>query len=451
MPAVLTVQQYVAASAQVGYRHPDLTLHAGQLQDWYRSEDGIDLDALLHDCGALEAAASAADEAIHAQDRQRAALPEAWQGAGAAASAEFLRRHSDASATVAAALHTAREAMEMLREQLWEAVDNKVGAVIEIEGRAATTRTEWSAAAATVTSGVGDRAAASELVDQAVKPFVDSTIRIDWLAAMRSAVSSVTNAYRRATEDIAGLRLPDFAIPGDLGPAWTAPAAPPGEVASMPAPAPVVGSAGGVMPAPAPATVPAAWSAPTPTTPSAPAEMPSAPAAAAPPVTPSMGSAGPALPGLGGGGGLSGLGQPFADALSGLLGGGGGLPDPPPLDVPELDDPADTVELEDEEADEDEAADEDLADDAGDADEDEEADTEGDPAVADEDPAEAPDEKPAGEPMPAPTPPPPPPPAEPLPPVAEAEAEVDERTPCQIAADELPQVGESLPSEPGGG
>ena len=141
MPAVLTVQQYVAASAQVGYRHPDLTLHAGQLQDWYRSEDGMDLDALLHDCGALEAAASAADEAIHAQDRQRAALPEAWQGAGAAASAEFLRRHSDASATVAAALHTAREAMEVLREQLWEAVDNKVGAVIEIEGRAATTRT----------------------------------------------------------------------------------------------------------------------------------------------------------------------------------------------------------------------------------------------------------------------------------------------------------------------
>lgn len=153
---------------------------------------------------------------------------------------------------------------------------------------------------------------------------------------------------------------------------------------------------------------------------------------------PSLGSAGPALPGLGGGGGLSGLGQPFADALSGLLGGGGGLPDSPPLDVPELDDPADTVDLEDEAADEDEEADEDEA-----------ADTEGDPAVADEDPAEDPDENPEGEPMPAPTPPPPPPPAEPLPPVAEAV--VDERTPCEIAADELPQVGESLPSEPGGG
>ena len=130
MPAVLTVQQYVAASAQVGYRHPDLTVHAGQLQDWYRSEDGMDLEALLHDCGVLEAAASAADEAVQVQDRQRAALLDMWQGVGAATSAEFLRRHSDASATVAAALHTAREAMAMLREQLWEAVDDKVGAVM---------------------------------------------------------------------------------------------------------------------------------------------------------------------------------------------------------------------------------------------------------------------------------------------------------------------------------
>ena len=432
MPAVLTVQEYVAACARVGYQHPDLTVHAGQLQDWYRSEDGMDLEALLHDCDALEAAASAADEAIQVQDRQRAALPEAWQGAGAAASAEFLRRHSDASATVAAALHTAREAMAMLREQLWEAVDNKVEAVIEIEGRAATTRTEWSAAAATVTSGVGDRATANELVDQAVKPFVDSTIRTDWLAAMRSAMSSVTTAYQQATEDMAGVRLADFAIPGDLGPVWSgSPTTPPSGVASTASPAPVFGSNGGVTPGPGPvpATVPASWLPPAPT------EMPSAPAEAAPSAMPSLGSAGPALPGLGGGGGLSGLGQPFADALSGLMGGGGGLPDPPPLDVPELDDPADTVELEEEDPDED-------------ADEKEE-----DPAVAEEDPEEDPDEnpeaEPPAEPMPAPTPPPPPPPAEPLPPVAETE--VDERTPCEIAADELPQVGESLPSEPGGG
>jgi hypothetical protein len=51
-----------------------------------------------------------------------------------------------------------------------------------------------------------------------------------------------------------------------------------------------------------------------------------------------------------------------------------------------------------------------------------------DPSVEPAEPAETP----------PPTPPPPPPPAEPLPPL-------DERTPCAIAADEVPQVGE--PSE----
>ena len=60
MPAVLTVQQYVAACAHVGYHHPDLTVHAAQLRDWYGSEDGMDLEALLNDCLVLEAAASAA-------------------------------------------------------------------------------------------------------------------------------------------------------------------------------------------------------------------------------------------------------------------------------------------------------------------------------------------------------------------------------------------------------
>lgn len=463
MPAVLTVQQYVAACAHLGYRHPDLTVHAAQMRDWYGSEEGMDLEALRHDCDALEAAASAADEAIQVQDRQRAALRGVWQGAGAAASAEFMRGHSDASATVAAALHTAREAMGVLQEKLWDAVDSKVGAVIGIEGGVAPMRAEWSAAAATVTSGSGDRAAASEVVDQAVTPFVDSVVRTDWLAAMRAAMSSVITAYQQATEDVAGARLPDFAIPGDLGPAWTAPAAPPSgdrpdeeprSVASMPAPAPVVGSAGGVMPAPAPATVPAAWSAPTPTTPSAPAEIPSVPAESALSAMPSLGSAGQPLPGIGGGGGLSGLGQPFADALSGLL-GGGGLPDPAPLDVPELDDPADTVDLEDDDADEDEDEDED----ADEAPEDDAA--EGPVEDPDEEPEEEPGEglgedaagepstEPPAEPMPAPTPPPPPPPAEPLPPAADAVG--DERTPCEIAADELPQVGESQPSEPGGG
>ena len=108
------------------------------------------------------------------------------------------------------------------------------------------------------------------------------------------AMSSVTTAYQQATEDMAGVRLADFAIPGDLGPVWSgSPTTPPSGVASTASPAPVFGSNGGVTPGPGPvpATVPASWLPPAPT------EMPFAPAEAAPSAMPSLGSAGPALPG----------------------------------------------------------------------------------------------------------------------------------------------------------
>ncbi|PRC50547.1 hypothetical protein C6A85_68830, partial [Mycobacterium sp. ITM-2017-0098] len=93
------------------------------------------------------------------------------------AAQDFLRRHGDASAAVAAAVRTAAEALVALREDLWQVVSTKVDAVVSIEARAENTRADWLAATTTVTSGVGDRSAASELVDNAVKPFVDNSIR----------------------------------------------------------------------------------------------------------------------------------------------------------------------------------------------------------------------------------------------------------------------------------
>ncbi len=58
---------------------------------------------------------------------------------------------------------------------------------LDIDDRRLAQRAEWLAAAQTVTTGAGDRAAASELVDQQIKPFVDNDIRSDWLAAMHRA------------------------------------------------------------------------------------------------------------------------------------------------------------------------------------------------------------------------------------------------------------------------
>ena len=192
--AVDTVSQYVWASHQVGYQHPDLTVHAAQLRDWYGAEDGVNLSALQQDCAALDAAVRAADEALAVQERALSALSDAWQGAGARASRDFLHRHGVASADVARAVRTAAEALRRVGEQVWRAVDTKVDKVVAVEKDVGAARAEWLAASATVISGVGDRAAASELVETAVKPFVDSRIRTDWLSAVQAASAAIADA-----------------------------------------------------------------------------------------------------------------------------------------------------------------------------------------------------------------------------------------------------------------
>jgi hypothetical protein len=318
-------------------------------------------------------------------------------------------------------VRTTADALAKLRDNLWHTVDGKVAAAITTEGRAPD---EWLAAAQTVTTGAGDRAAASELIDQEVKPFVDNDIRADWLAAMRSAMAAVAELYDAATAELTAEPDAVFDVPGEIGPSWTPPIDD-NEVTTVPAAAssvspPVVAPPWGAAPAPSP--------------------MP------APPVPPPMPPP-PSAPSLGGlpdvGGGLSGLGQQLADAFGSLLGSADGAL----ADSAGIDEPVDDVDDVDDKLDDDPADDEESVEPA--------ADPKGEPAA--EEPVEAPvAEEPvvesadgceqAGPPAPvdpppsepAPTPVPVPPPPEPAPaPGAEAVAE----TPCEIAADELPQVG----------
>ena len=222
-PPVEDLQRYVWACHLLGYQHPDLTVHGAQLRDWYGSEDGMDLGALHGDCLGLEAAVRSTQDALGVQDRQLSALEAEWQGAGADASRDFLRRHGEACAVGRGGGADGGRSTGALREELWRAVDAKVGAVVAVEDSAKADRADWLAAAETVTTGAGDRAAAAELVDQAVKPFVDNSISTEWLTAMRTAMSSIVDAYQRATTEIAGEHAPVFDVPGDLGPTWSAP------------------------------------------------------------------------------------------------------------------------------------------------------------------------------------------------------------------------------------
>ena len=446
-PAVENIQTYVWACHVLGYANPDLTLHASQVRDWYGSEDGLDLQALDDDCAALEAVVAATEGALARQDDQLGALSAVWQGRTADLSREFLRRHGEASAAAAAAVRTAADALGTLRDNLWHTVDGKVAAAISADNRAPA---EWLAAAHTVTTGAGDRAAASERIDQEVKPFVDNDIRDEWLTAMRSAMAAVTDLYDTATAELTAEPDAVFEVPGELGPSWTPPARD-DEVATVPAAASPVAppvaapqSWGAPAAAPMPALAPAA--SPISPPPAPPADLGStAPAMAAPPSAPSLGG----LPDMGGG--LSGFGQQLADAFGSLLGSAGeALPDTSDIDEPEIDDPELDEDVDDELDDEPDEDD----------DEPEEDDEPVDPAAepveepAVEEPIEppvdaagtcepaetptAPVEPPRPE-EPAPTPVAVPPPPEPLPPPEPMGAA---ETPCEIAANELPQAGQ---------
>ena len=429
-PAADNIQTYVWACHMLGYANPDLTLHASQVSDWYGSEDALDLRALDADCAALEAAVAATEDALMRQDEQLAALSSAWQGGTADLSREFLRRHGEASAAAAAAVRTTADALATLRDNLWHAVDGKVAAAIAADDRAPG---EWLAAAHTVTTGAGDRAAASERIDQEVKPFVDNDIRAEWLTAMRSAMAAVMESYDAATAELSAEPDAVFDVPGDLGPSWTPPPRD-DEAATVPAAASSV--------APPVAAAPP-WGAPASAWAPAPAPPPVAPPPA-PPVDPGTTapamSAPPSAPSLGGlpdvGSGLSGLGQQLADVFGSLLGSADdALGETPDIDEPELDEDVDDG------LDEDPEDDGEMVEPEADPEEEPAADQPVEAPAADEtcEPAEAPIDPPPPEepaPTPAPVPPPPPEPAPLADPAAAAE------TPCEIAADELPQVGE---------
>jgi uncharacterized protein YukE len=442
-PAVDDMQTYVSAGQARGFVNADLTLHSGQVHEWYGTEDGLNLHLLDADCAALRAVAQTAEEALRAVRDQTAALEHAWTGTGGGAAAEFVRRHSSAGAEVAAALRRAAEAYATLRDQLWDVVDRRVNATLTIDDRTRSQRPGWLTASHAVLAGAQDDTSA-EVIDTQVKPFVDNGIRGEWVPAMRSAAADAVTAYRVATDAVgprAGVR---FEVPGDLGPRFVAPpvsaAAPVAPMAVRPASVTAVEDSWPVDGAPA-AMESAPVSAPPPLPP-APAPALAAPLPVPPPPAelptsaPGLGSL-PSLGGGGSGGGLPDMGGLLGDLFSG------------PTDAPVLDPLPDSLPDNDiNETDPDEP-DEDTedAEDTDDTEDTEDTEDVDDPEVeepaptdvtaeeaVDDCPPESEDEPPTPEPVAAPAPA--------GPPAAPVAAPVAGETPCEIAADELPQVGQ---------
>lgn len=426
LAALDNTQLYVQACALRGFSHPDLTLHSGQLRDWYRTEEGLDLLVLDADCAVLHAAARSAADAL--QLSQSADVSTAWSGHGGGAAVEFVSRHVGNGGRVADSVDAAARAAERLRDDLWRIVDGKVQATIAADDRVAAQRPAWLAAARAMLGGGSEDAAA--VVDSEITPHVVAVIAGEWLTAMRESVSAVGAAYRVALDSLAANPFVLFEIPGDL---VSRPAAPVVSAAASVPPVVAVPAAAAAAP-----TVPAAAvsgsipeTAPWPPNPGVAPSQPTEPMPAPPPAPMSPTSLPDPTAGLGG------LPGGFADALGGLLGAGpdlgssAGMPEPEPIEAPDVPEAAEETDDPEEgsvEEDEDEGPDEEAAatvpDDSA---------AEEDPAVPEEPPAtEEPETEVPATPVPEPVPL-----AEPSPVAEQAPA-----TPCEIAADELPQVGE---------
>ncbi|TGD86683.1 hypothetical protein BayCH28_15610 [Mycolicibacterium sp. CH28] len=426
-PAVANTQSYVSACRAVGYQHPDLTAHGAQILDWYGGQDGLDLQVLDADCTLLGAAADAAEEALRIELTGCGLVASAWEGGSGSRAADFADRHCVAGESVASALRAAAKACDALRDRLWQVVDAKVDAAVSIDDRRGGERPAWLTAAGIVTGGGADRAGAVEVVTGQITPYVDTDIRTEWVAAMRSAAASVATAFDDTVRRLTASPAAVFEVPGQLA---AAPPAPPAPMAETPARMTVPSAVPAVAPsAPLPAddsalpptlpeTPPQAAAAPPPP-PAAPSPPPAA--MAEPPALGAVPSAGmPAMPTMPDvGGGLSGLAAQIADALDGLTGGGSDAP---------VDTPSPDAGTEDPAGSEDPTETEDPAET-----------NDGPEPVTDEPDDAAPEAVPIGEPAASA--------AEPSelpasPPPAEEPEEAGSQTPCEIAADELPQVGQ---------
>lgn len=436
---LVDLETYLAACRSLGYRYegPDI-------RQLYTAEAGLDLAALDADHRSMLAAADVAQGIVSLQHSVSRSLVDVWSGSAGAAAGDLVTQHDAAARTVADGFHRAAAALAMLRDELTAAVEHKVAAVLSLGDRLAGRRDTWRAVAHAVLGGGGDRSVASEIVDQQITPFVDAVVCGELAPALQAATDDVVRAYdsaiAAATPDAVRFDMPSAF--GAVTPVSRTPAIGSAAAETFAPDVPAVGGVAGM------AVVPQAWSPPQAAVqmpPSATAEpvaaQPAAPVTevpAAPATAPAAASALP--PDLGIGSAAGGFGRSLSDLLGGALGSAAGIA-PDAAGLSDLTDgPGDRV---DDVNGLDEHGDE-PADDA-DAVGGDDGEKTAEDGPAQEGSSDATDEAAPEEPAaPAPTPPPdvvnadpPPPPVEPL---AVQDQPID-KTPCQIAADELPQVG----------
>lgn len=215
-PAVEHTQSYVWACHLLGYCHPELTASDSQVRDCYDSEVGLDLRVLDSDCVHLRSAVQLAEEAARRAQTHAAALAGAWMGPGAQEAARFLEQHCAAAQVLVAGVRAAAQGCDALRDSLWETLDRKVTTAVVIDDRRLVERPAWLAAAQVVTAGAGDRSAAAGLIGQQVEPYVANDIRGEWLAEMQSGAAAVERCFDGLIDSLTAQPSVRFEVPEEF-------------------------------------------------------------------------------------------------------------------------------------------------------------------------------------------------------------------------------------------
>ena len=452
--AIEHTQVYVRACQTLGYEHPDLTSHPSQIRDWLDSEDGLDLRVLDRDCAELRAAGAAAAEGLRIQHAQVADLTAAWTGPEATPRLRFCNAIAMPPTWLPPKCGRPRSGVNRCATTCGICSTRRSATAIAIDDRSLAQRSAWLAAAAVVTAGAGERSTAQEVVHEQMTPYVDNDIRNDWLTAMRSSLAAFGTSYDMVNDRMAAAPAAYFEFPGDLGPGFP-PSQPPPPSAPTLSSAPAVtaarrrasqrcggsrtcagGSRTGSDTGPAPRRHRCrTWG---------PRWVMLRPYQREP--SGLWRDLGISVGEPGGLGGLGGLANRIVDAMSGLLGSAAdGVGDPAGLDDSVGNDPFDEDSSDEDTSDEDPFDPDDEHDDADKERDDpddkhdakvEEAQPVNAPPPADTSPLPVDGPPPANVPAPVATPAPA---AVPAPPAAPP---TDGSTPCEIAADQVPQAGQ---------
>ncbi len=203
-----TFAVYAAACRVVGRGG----ITADEIRGLAAREDGIALGALEVDGAALAAGAAAAEEALSAQRNAAGMLAAAWRGRSASAATDLLERQCAAAAGVVATLVEAGEVVQALRGRLARLLEAREEAGVRIVDRRAGEHPRWLAWSRAVLAGTADPATAEAVAAQ-VGPYVEIDVAGDWVAAMTAVTDAVAAAYREAVTTLADRSAARFAIP----------------------------------------------------------------------------------------------------------------------------------------------------------------------------------------------------------------------------------------------